>query len=377
MRIGVLRDTAPRERRVALTPDAVGKLVKGGAAVIVESGAGAGSFASDESYQAAGAAIGTAAEAGSADLVCRVQRPPAHEAGALRDGTVLIALAGVLDAETRDALSRRRVTLLALERVPRITRAQSMDVLSSQATVAGYKAVLLGAASLARFLPMLTTAAGSLAPAKALVLGAGVAGLQAIATARRLGALVTGFDVRPAAADDVRSLGAKFLAPDAIAAEAETAGGYARELGDEQQRRVLAAIDGAIGGSDLVVATAAIPGKPAPRLITADMVGRMRPGSVIVDVSAETGGNCELTHPGETVEHGGVTILGPLNLPSTMPIHASQMFARNVQTLLQHLTSDGALSLDLGDEITGAMCVLFEGAEPSRPARSNPTGSNA
>ncbi len=377
MRIGVLKDTAPRERRVALAPDAVGKLVKSGAAVIVESGAGAGAFASDDAYRAAGAATGSATEASAADLVCRVQRPGADEVGVLREGAVLIALAGTLDAATRDAMARRGITFLALERVPRITRAQSMDVLSSQATVAGYKAALLGAAAMARFLPMLTTAAGSLAPAKALILGAGVAGLQAIATTRRLGAVVTGFDVRPAAAEDVKSLGAKFLARGRSPADAATAGGYARELNEEQQQRVLAAIGGAIATADLVIATAAIPGRPAPRLITAAMVATMPPGSVIVDVAAETGGNCELTRPGESHEAHGVTILGPLNLPSTMPVHASQMFARNVQTLIQHLTHDGALALDPADEITGAMCLMYQGGDPPSPAAAKPTGSNA
>jgi proton-translocating NAD(P)+ transhydrogenase subunit alpha len=375
MRIGVLKDSAPRERRVALTPDAVAKLIKDGFEIVVEAGAGDRAYFDDATYQAVGARIGSTAEAGDADLVCRVQLPTPGEVTALREGTVLIALAGALEQATRDALASRRLSLLALEKVPRITRAQSMDVLSSQATVAGYKAALLGAGAVARFLPMLTTAAGSLPPAKALILGAGVAGLQAIATTRRLGAVVTGFDVRPAAAEDVRSLGAKFLAPEAITAEAETAGGYARELGDEQQRRVLAAIDGAIGGSDLVIATAAIPGKPAPRLITAGMVAKMKPGSVIVDVSAETGGNCELTRPGETIEHDQVTILGPLNLPSTMPVHASQMFARNVQTLIQHLVPEGALALDLTDEITGAMCLLFEGHAPPPAVSPVSTGS--
>jgi NAD(P) transhydrogenase subunit alpha len=236
-----------------------------------------------------------------------------------------------------------------------------MDVLSSQATVAGYMAVLLGAGQLPRFLPMLTTAAGSITPAKALVLGAGVAGLQAIATARRLGAVVSGFDVRAAAAEQVKSLGAAFIAPEAIA-DVETAGGYARELADEQQRKVLEAVGNAIGQADLVIATAAIPGKPAPRLITRAMVEAMRPGAVIVDVSAETGGNCELTRPGETVVHGDVTVLGPLNLPSSMPQHASQMFARNVQAVVEHLAPKGALGLALDDEIIGAMCVAHDGA---------------
>jgi NAD(P) transhydrogenase subunit alpha len=357
MHVGVLKETAPRERRVALVPDSVARLVKAGDTVTVERGAGVSAWFSDEAYVAAGATFGDARAVGAADLVCKVQRPADNELDLFRNGAVVIAVAGREGSATLEALSGRGITLLALERVPRTTRAQSMDVLSSQATVAGYKAVLIGASSLARFLPMLTTAAGSLTPAKALILGAGVAGLQAIATSRRLGAVVTGFDVRPAAAEEVLSLGAKFLAPEAIAQDAATAGGYAKELADDQQQRVLAAIGGAIVLSDLVISTAAIPGKAAPRLITRDMVETMKPGSVIVDVAAETGGNCELTRPGETIEHHGVTIIGPLNLPSTMPMHASQMFSRNMQTLVDLLRKDGKLVLDMNDDIVKAMCL--------------------
>ena len=357
MHVGVLKETASRERRVALVPDSVSRLVKAGDSVTVERGAGAAAWFDDDAYIAAGARIGSAADAGSADIVCKVQRPAERELDSLRKGVVVIALAGRDPAASPEMLAARGITLLALERVPRSTRAQSMDVLSSQATVAGYKAVLLGASSVARFLPMLTTAAGSLAPAKALILGAGVAGLQAIATSRRLGAVVTGFDVRAAAAEEVLSLGAKFLAPEAIAKDAATEGGYAKELAEEQQQRVLAAIGGAIAASDLVISTAAIPGKPAPRLITRAMIESMKAGSVIIDVSAETGGNCELTQPGESVEHQGVTIIGPLNLPSTMPLHASQMFSRNVQTLLELLRKDGKLVLDMSDDIVKAMSI--------------------
>ncbi len=362
MRIGVLKETAPRERRVALTPDAAARLVKKGAEVLVEAGAGAAAFFHDDDYRKAGATIGTAAEAEAAELICAVRRPGPERAGALREGAVLVALLGRDAGDALEALNRRRVTVLALERVPRITRAQSMDVLSSQATVAGYQAVLLGAGQLPRFLPMLTTAAGSITPAKALVLGAGVAGLQAIATARRLGAIVSGFDVRAAAAEQVQSLGAKFIAPEAVMGEAEGSGGYARELADAQQQKVLEAVAGAISQADLVISTAAIPNRPAPRLITREMVESMRAGAVIVDVSAETGGNCELTRPGETVVHGEVTILGPLNLPATMPQHASQMFGRNVQTVIEHLAPEGNLTVALDDEITGAMCVAHDGA---------------
>ncbi|MGZ8470662.1 MAG: Re/Si-specific NAD(P)(+) transhydrogenase subunit alpha [Gemmatirosa sp.] len=366
MRIAVLKETADRERRVALTPDAVKRLVAAGHQVVIERGAGAAAYASDSDYEAAGAAI--AADAATAcrdaEVVAKVQRPTPAEAALLPRGSVLVALLQPAQSgELLADLAQRGVTALALERVPRITRAQSMDVLSSQATVAGYKAVLLAASALPRFLPMLTTAAGNITPARALVLGAGVAGLQAIATARRLGAVVSAFDVRAAAREQVQSLGAKFVAAELAAPGAETAGGYAREQAADEQQRTLAAIGGAIAEMDLVISTAAIPGRPAPRLITAEMVATMKPGSVIVDVAAETGGNCELTRPGETVEAHGVTIMGPLNLPSTTPAHASAMFGRNVLTLLQHLaTKEGALQLDVSDEITGAMALTHDGA---------------
>jgi NAD(P) transhydrogenase subunit alpha len=357
MHVGVLKETAPREARVALVPDSVARLLKQGDRVTVEHQAGAAAGFDDAAYVAAGAVIGSASDASSTDIVCKVQRPTEVELPLLAPGTVIVAVSGRDASASIESLAAHHITLLALERVPRTTRAQSMDVLSSQATVAGYKAALLAASALPRFLPMLTTAAGSLPPARALVLGAGVAGLQAIATARRLGAVVTGFDVRPAAADDVRSLGAKFLAPEAIAADAATAGGYARELADEQQLRVLAAIGSVLPQTDLVISTAAIPGRAAPRLITRDMVETLRPGAVIVDVAAETGGNCELTVPGETIRHGTITIMGPLNLPSTMPMHASQMFSRNVQTLLDLLRHDGKLVLDMNDDIVQAMAI--------------------
>ncbi|HEY8062834.1 MAG TPA: NAD(P) transhydrogenase subunit alpha [Gemmatimonadales bacterium] len=357
MHIGVLKESVARERRVALVPDAVARLVKAGDTVTVERDAGAAACFTDDTYTAAGATIGDAKAAAAANIACKVQRPTDAEVSLFAAGTVVIALAGREATAAPETLAAHQITLLALERVPRTTRAQAMDVLSSQATVAGYKAALIGASALPRFLPMLTTAAGSLVPAKVLVLGAGVAGLQAIATTRRLGGVVTGFDVRPAAAEEVLSLGAKFLAPEAVAEDASAAGGYAKELAADQQRRVLAAIDGAIAAMDLVISTAAIPGKPAPRLITTAMVERMKPGSVIVDVAAETGGNCELTRPGETIEHHGVTVIGPLNLPSTMALHASQMFARNVVTLLELVRKDGKLVLDMTDDIVKALVM--------------------
>jgi len=280
----------------------------------------------------------------------------------LDEGTVLISL--LRPGQSSDLyakLAARRVTALALELVPRITRAQSMDVLSSQATVAGYKAVLLGAAELGKFLPMLTTAAGNISPAKVFVIGAGVAGLQAIATARRLGGVVSAFDVRPAAREQVQSLGASFVASELASENAEAAGGYARAQTQDEQQRTLAAIAAHIKDVDMVVTTAQIPGRPAPRLVTSEMVRSMRAGAVIVDLAAETGGNCELSKPGESVSEAGVTILAPLNLPSSVPFHASQMFGRNVLTLLQHLLKDGNVMIDLDDEITGAMVVTESG----------------
>ncbi len=355
MRIGVLRESAPRERRVSLSPDAVASLVRRGDSVVVEREAGVSSFFPDDSYLAAGATIGSATEAATCDLVATVRGPAAALIEAIPAASVVLGLFGA--SGTGELLARRGVTALALERVPRITRAQSMDVLSSQATVVGYQAVLLGTSHLPRFLPMLTTAAGSIAPAKALILGAGVAGLQAIATARRLGAQVFGFDVRAAAAEQVKSLGAKFIAPDAVAADAESAGGYAKELAADQQQQVLAAVAGAIAPADLVICTAAIPGKTAPLLVTAAMVASMKPGSVIIDVSAETGGNCELTRPGEKVVVNGVTIDGPLDLASTLPQHASQMFGRNVRTLIEHLAPEGKLAFADDDEIVAAMRI--------------------
>jgi NAD(P) transhydrogenase subunit alpha len=369
MRIAVLKETADRERRVALTPDAVKRLTGAGHEVAVEAGAGAAARFPDALYEQAGATIApdAGAAARGAHLAAKVQRPRPDEAAALDEGSALVSLlqpppgtAFADDASLR-ALAARRVTAFALERVPRITRAQSMDVLSSQATVAGYKAVLLGAAHLARLMPMLTTAAGSIPPAKALVIGAGVAGLQAIATARRLGAVVSAFDVRAAAREQVQSLGATFVAAELVSAGAEAAGGYAREQTAEERAAVAEALARHARDMDLIVCTAAVPGRPAPRILTAATVAAMKPGAVVVDLAAETGGNCELTRPGEAVEVGGVTVLGPLNVPSTVPYHASQMFGRNVLTFVQHVSKEGALAVDLADEITGAMAVTHDG----------------
>ena len=360
MRIAVLKETRPRERRVALNPDSVSALVKLGATVAVQAGAGDSAFLTDEAYTAAGASLvdGAAAVVQAADVVAKVAPPTPEEVALLPRGCTLICMVQQDGSTVLTALAERQITTLALERVPRITRAQSMDVLSSQATVAGYKAVLLGASQLGRLLPMLTTAAGSLAPARVFVLGAGVAGLQAIATARRLGGIVSAFDVRPAVKEQVQSLGASFVA---AAVTAEGTGGYAREQTDAERDATLTAIGEHIVGIDLVISTAAIPGRKAPVLITEAMVRSMRRGAVIVDLAAETGGNCELTRAGESIEAHGVTIMGPINLPGTVPQHASQMFARNVLTLLKHVIADGALKVDIADEIVGAMAVTHAG----------------
>jgi NAD(P) transhydrogenase subunit alpha len=358
--LGVPKETHPDERRVALVPESVGRLVKAGVTVQVETGAGAAAGFPDAAYQAAGATIADAATVlASADLICKVQKPTPAEVGGLKAGAHLISLlAPSTSAESIAALDARGVTAFALELVPRITRAQSMDVLSSQATVAGYKAVLVGSAALTKFLPMLTTAAGTIAPSKCCVLGAGVAGLQAIATARRLGAVVSGFDIRAAAAEQIRSLGATVVAQDLIAADSEGAGGYAKEQSKEQQEAIQQALRDHLKGMDLVITTAQIPGRAAPRLISTETVKTMAPGAVIVDLAAESGGNCEATKAGHTVDVNGVQVIGPVNLPASMPFHASQMLSRNILTFVQHLlTKEGTLNIDRADEITGAMIV--------------------
>jgi NAD(P) transhydrogenase subunit alpha len=361
MRIGVPKETAPGERRVALVPESVSRLEKLGAEVLVQRGAGEEAGFSDISYENAGATLVDDAPTlyERANVVVKVRKPSLEEAALLAPGALLIGLLQPgANGELLPRLAERNVTALSLELVPRITRAQSMDVLSSQSTVAGYKAVLIGAAELAKFLPMLTTAAGSISPARAFIIGAGVAGLQAIATARRLGAVVSAFDIRAAVREQVQSLGATFVAADVASQSAEDRGGYARQQTQDEAQRTLAAIARHIKDQDLVISTALVPGKPAPRLITEEMVQSMQPGSVIVDVAAEAGGNCVLTRPGETVRTHGVTIIGPVNLPSTVPLHASQMISKNIFTLLHHLMKDGKLNLDPNDEIVKAMTVV-------------------
>jgi NAD(P) transhydrogenase subunit alpha len=364
LRIGVPKETVARETRVALVPDSVARLVKAGATVAVEHGAGLEAACSDEAYVKAGAVVvGTPAEAfRDATLIAKVQRPTADEIRLMPRGVVLVSLLPVAtSSDTVRHLADARVTSFSLELVPRITRAQSMDVLSSQSTVAGYKAVLIGAAALGRFLPMLTTAAGNIPPARVFVLGAGVAGLQAIATARRLGAVVSAFDVRSAAREQVQSLGATFVAAELASPGAETTGGYAKELAQDQHLRELEVIGAHLRDVDLAITTALIPGRPAPRLIEADMLTNMRRGSVIVDLAADAGGNCAVTVAGETVERDGVRVIGPLNVAATVPVHASQMLSRNITSLLLHLLADGQLQLDLSDEIVAAMVVTHDG----------------
>jgi NAD(P) transhydrogenase subunit alpha len=336
--------------------------------LLVQTGAGEAAGFLDAAYAEAGFEVvpDTAVLSRHADVVVRIQKPSAEEIGQLRQGQVLIALLQPLvEVELVRTIAEHGVTAFSMDAIPRITRAQSMDVLSSQATVAGYKAVLLAASASGRFLPMLTTAAGTIPPAKALVIGAGVAGLQAIATARRLGAVVSAFDTRPIVKEQVESLGATFLELEVEGGE--TAGGYATELSEEQHRLEQELIARHVADSDLVVTTAAIPGKRAPVLITEETVKAMRPGSVIVDVAAETGGNCELTVPGETVTRHNVVIVGPVNLPSSLPLHASQMYSRNVQALLLHLVHEGELVLDFEDEITRETCVAHGGRVTREP----------
>jgi NAD(P) transhydrogenase subunit alpha len=350
--VGVPREIAAGERRVALVPKVVEKLRALGVDVLVEAGAGLGALIPDAAYQQAGAKIGDPWEA---DVVVKVNRPTEEEIGKLRSGATLIGFLAPLTApETIQKLRDAGVTAFAMESVPRISRAQSMDALSSQANVAGYKAVLLAAEQSTRFFPMLTTAAGTVKPATVLVLGVGVAGLQALATAKRLGARTTGYDVRPEVAEQVRSLGAQWLD---LGIEAAGEGGYARELTEQERAEQQQRLADAISNFDVVITTALVPGRPAPRLVTAASVENMRPGSVVVDLAGETGGNCELTEPGQIVVKHDVTIASPLNLPATMPEHASELYARNVAALLELMLKDGIVAPDFDDEVLARSCV--------------------
>ena len=367
MKIAVPRETAEGETRVALTPLIAGQLVSDGAEVLVQTGAGEASSNTDEAYREAGATIVPDAPAlyGTADVVLRVGRPSDEEVEMLREGSILIGTLGTLSKpELAQKLASQGVTAISMDAIPRITRAQSMDTLSSQATVGGYKAVLIAAERLPKFMPLLTTAAGTVRPAKGIVMGAGVAGLMAIGTARRLGAVVEATDVRPAVKEQVQSLGGTFLEvemTDEEKAKAETAGGYATEMSDDYKRRQAELIAERVKEADFVITTALIPGRPAPKLVTDAMVKSMKPGSVIVDMAAEMGGNVEGTEPGKEVVRHGVKIIGLTNLPATMPGSATQMYAKNLQTLIKHLLKDGEINVDLDDEITRGATITHAG----------------
>jgi H+-translocating NAD(P) transhydrogenase subunit alpha len=363
MDVGVPKETVPYEKRVALVPDGVKSLIKAGLRVVVETGAGELASATDEMYREAGATIVGASEVLSkADIILKVQPPSVDEARKIKERAIVISfMQASRNRDVLEALTSRRVTALSMHRVPRITRAQSMDALSSQSNIAGYKAVLVAASNLGKLIPLMMTAAGTIRPASVFILGAGVAGLQAIATAKRLGAVVSAYDVRPAVKEQVESLGAKFVEVQLDQKETETAGGYAKELTAEANRKVQELLHQTIRTTDVVITTALIPDRPAPRLITEDMVKDMRPGSVIVDMAAEAGGNCELTEPGKSVARNGVTIIGAYDLAATVPANASEMYSRNISTLLLSQVKDRNFHFNLEDEIVGPMIVTHAG----------------
>ncbi len=365
MNIAVPKETASGETRVALTPPIVSLLTSDGFSVAVQEGAGMQAAFTDADYKQAGATVVAGAEElwRNANVVLKVQKPTVDEIGMMASGTTLISFLWALsDPELVEHLREAGVTAVGMDALPRISRAQTMDALSAMSSIAGYKSVLLGANALGKYLPMLVTAAGTIPPARVLVLGAGVAGLQAIATARRLGAIVEAFDVRPAVKEQVESLGATFIDIPTGEEDTETSGGYARELKEETRRRQQEVLREHVRKSDLVITTALVPGKPAPKLISEDMVGDMNAGSVIVDLAAEQGGNCELTRPGEDrFTDNGVIIRGPLNIPAAMPVHASQLYARTIHTLLRHLIKDGQIHLDFEDEITRQAVITHDG----------------
>jgi H+-translocating NAD(P) transhydrogenase subunit alpha len=371
MKVGVPKETAEGERRVALIPDLVRSLAGKQIEVAVESGAGEGAGHPDSEYEEAGAAVGSADSAWGAEIVLKVAVPTTEEIGRLSRGQVLVGhLAPLTSPDTNRALADAGVTSFAMEAIPRITRAQAMDALSSQANLAGYAATLVAAREAGRLFPMMTTAAGTVAPARVLVLGAGVAGLQAIATAKRLGAVVTGFDIRRAAWEQIASLGGRPLELDFIP-DAEAEGGYARPLTDEENKQVREALAENATRQDVIITTAQVPGRRAPVLITAEAVRGMSPGSVIVDLAGDSGGNCELTRAGETVVEDGVKVIAPTNLPSQMATHASQLYAKNVENLLGLLVDDeGRLRLDFEDEIVAGACITHDGEIRNEPARN-------
>lgn len=362
MKIAVPKEVEVGERRVALVPETVARLVKQGLEVLVEAGAGEQSFFYDAAYEAAGARIVTDSDSlwREADILLKVGVPQ-ERVELLREGSAIIGFLNPLgQPDLAQRLCERRVTAFSIEMIPRTSRAQSMDALSSQASVAGYQAVLIAAATLPKYFPMLTTAAGTIAPAKVFVMGAGVAGLQAIATARRLGAVVEAFDIRPAVKEEVQSLGAKFVEVQ-LQEETVAAGGYAKEVSEAAKQRTQEVVAEHVKQADVVITTAQVPGKKAPLLVTKEMVDQMKPGSVIVDLAAEQGGNCACTEPGKDVQWNGVTIIGPINLPSSTPVHASQLYAKNLTTLVQYLVKDNALQLNFEDDIISAACITHAG----------------
>ena len=361
--IGVVRETEPGEKRVSMVPEVIGRLPKEDFEFLVEAGAGESAYISDDDYREIGARIVSRDTLYSeADLVTRVAPPNAEETALFRSGGVLLSFLRPLDdPDGIRRLADKGVTSFSVEMVPRITRAQRMDALSAMGVISGYMAVLVAAGSLPKFFPLLTTAAGTMRPAKVLVLGAGVAGLQAIATARRLGAVTSGYDVRPVVREEVESLGAKFVELELETTEAAGEGGYAKALGEEKQQRQVELLTPYLASSDVIISTALIPGRKAPLLISEEAVRQMTPGSVIVDLAAPNGGNCEVTVPGETVSRHGVTIHGVLNLPSEMSIHASSMYARTLSAFITEFVKEGALDLDFEDDIIKGACVTHEG----------------
>ena len=368
MRIAVAKEIEASERRVALIPDVVSKLVQQGFEVSIESGAGEKALYNDSDYEAAGATIisDTAKLWGEADILFKVSPPKQREDGSaeidsLKEGSVYIGFLNPLaNPSLAEQLAQRKITAFSMEMIPRTTRAQSMDALSSQASIAGYKSVLIAAEALPKYFPMLTTAAGTIPPAKVFVMGAGVAGLQAIATARRLGAMVEAFDIRPAVKEEVQSLGAKFVEVK-LEEETATAGGYAKEISEESKKRTQEAVTERVKNADVVITTAQVPGRKAPRLVTEEMIAQMKPGAVIVDLAADQGGNAAYTEPGGNVVKNGVTIIGPVNLPSSVPVHASQLYSKNLVSLMKLLVKDNALNLDFEDDIVNAACVTHDG----------------
>jgi NAD(P) transhydrogenase subunit alpha len=386
VKVGVAKEIGPNERRVAVTPESVRQIKAAGFEVLFEAGAGAGTYLEDRLYEEAGASIvsNTADLWSRSEVVLKIQPPlqskalSTHEAELLHEGAALICMLRPLShIEAVRILAKRKVLSFSMDMMPRTTRAQRMDALSSMSTIAGYKAVLIAADTLPRLFPMFVTAAGTIAPSRVLVVGAGVAGLQAIATARRIGAVVEAYDVRPAVKEEVESLGATFVGPQLKESEAQDAQGYAKPLSAEAQRQGQEMLESRVPHADVVVTTARVPGLPAPRLLPAAVVAKMKPGSVIVDLAADMGGNCELTQPGETVVRHNVTIHGPVRLASTVPIHATQLYSRNITAFLLHLAKDGALHFDWSDDITSATCVTRDGEIVHAATRQRAEGAAA